>query len=229
MKKIIVISALILNVFFAFSQTAYQYDNLNRLSKVTYSNGTTIDYLYDELGNRMKKTVVSNNIAVTGVSLDKTAITLSVNSTEQLTATVDPHNATNKSISWSSSKPYIAIVNDGWVTGISVGTTTITVTTADGNKTADCEVTVQSSPNGMEDNLKTDISAYPNPFKGMLHITGAEGHTLTVLTVVGETVHIQKVTSTDETIALEHLPTGLYLFRLEKDKKTRTMKMVKSE
>jgi YD repeat-containing protein len=135
-----------LNALFAVSQTTYQYDNLNRLSKVTYSNGITIDYVYDELGNRTKKTVAGNSIAVTGVSLDKTAITLLVNGTDQLTATVDPDNATNKSVTWSSNDPLVATVDNGLVTGVAAGTATITVTADNGNQTATCAVTVNPSP-----------------------------------------------------------------------------------
>jgi hypothetical protein len=70
---------------------------------------------------------------------------------------------------------------------------------------------------------------YPNPFNGTLHITGAEGCTLRVFTATGAAVHTRKVTGTDETIHLEHLPAGLYLFQLEKDGKTKTIKIVKNE
>ncbi|MDR1667118.1 MAG: autotransporter-associated beta strand repeat-containing protein, partial [Bacteroidales bacterium] len=82
---------------------------------------------------------------------------------------------------------------------------------------------------GVGETLKADISAYPNPFRGTLHLTGAEGCTLTVFTSTGALVHTQKVTATDEIVSLEHLPTGLYLFRLEKDGKTKTMKIVNRE
>ncbi|MDR1672615.1 MAG: T9SS type A sorting domain-containing protein, partial [Bacteroidales bacterium] len=60
-------------------------------------------------------------------------------------------------------------------------------------------------------------------------LTGAEGCTLTVFTTTGSIVHTQKVTGTDETIHLERLPAGLYLFRLEKDGKTKTLKAVNRE
>ena len=81
--------------------------------------------------------------AVTGVSLNKTSMTLSVDKTETLTATIAPDNATNKNVTWSSSNPAVATVDkDGKVKGISDGTATITVTTEDGNKTATCAVKV---------------------------------------------------------------------------------------
>lgn len=80
---------------------------------------------------------------VTGVSLDKTTLTLAVNDTGKLTATVTPDNATNKNVTWKSSNTSVATVSaDGTVTAKNAGTATITVTTADGGKTATCTVTV---------------------------------------------------------------------------------------
>lgn len=82
-------------------------------------------------------------IAVTGVSLNKTELSLVVGSNETLTATVEPATATNKAATWKSSKPAIAEVDEtGKVTAKQVGTATITVTTKDGGKTAICEVKV---------------------------------------------------------------------------------------
>lgn len=84
-------------------------------------------------------------IAVTGVALNKNSTTIVVNETETLEATVLPVNATNKTVTWSSSDPTVATVNsDGVVTALAAGTTNITVTTQDGNYTAVCGVTVTS-------------------------------------------------------------------------------------
>ena len=85
-------------------------------------------------------TVIQN---VSGVTLSKTTTTLSVGQTEQLTATVTPPNATNPIVTWSSSNTAVATVaSNGIITAIAVGTVTITVTTQDGNKTAQCSVKV---------------------------------------------------------------------------------------
>lgn len=80
---------------------------------------------------------------VTGVTLNKTSMSLKKNETETLVATINPANASNKLVSWSSSNLSVATVDsDGMVTGIGNGTAVITVTTADGSKTATCSVTV---------------------------------------------------------------------------------------
>lgn len=84
-------------------------------------------------------------IAVTGVTLDKTSTSLANGSTQTLTATLAPVNATNETVTWTSSNGTVATVVNGVVTGKAIGTSTITVTTADGRKTAICNVTVTST------------------------------------------------------------------------------------
>jgi len=81
---------------------------------------------------------------VTGITLNKTNITLHIGETESLTATVVPTNATNKTVSWTSNNPVVATVTDGVVSAQGSGTTTITVNTEAGNYTAECVVTVIS-------------------------------------------------------------------------------------
>ncbi|NDP19565.1 MAG: T9SS type A sorting domain-containing protein [Paludibacter sp.] len=87
----------------------------------------------------------TTSIAVTGVSLAPTSVSVIVGATATLTATVAPSNATNKTVSWSSNNTSVATVNSsGVVTGIAAGLATITVTTQDGSKTATCAVTITS-------------------------------------------------------------------------------------
>ncbi|GHV92953.1 hypothetical protein AGMMS50268_34560 [Spirochaetia bacterium] len=83
-----------------------------------------------------------SSIVVTGVTLNKTSLSLIVGATETLTAAVAPLNATNNAITWSSSNSGIASVAGGVVTAVAPGTATITVTTVDGLHTASATVTV---------------------------------------------------------------------------------------
>jgi uncharacterized protein YjdB len=87
--------------------------------------------------------VLKSTNGVTGITLDKTSIGLVVGGSENLTPTITPSNAANKTVSWNSSNTAVATVSsNGTVTAVAPGSVTITVTTVDGNKTAACTVTV---------------------------------------------------------------------------------------
>ena len=92
------------------------------------------------------------DIPVTGVTISQTTLSLTPGATFALTATVLPGNATNKSVTWSSSNIAAATVNTatGVVTAVAVGNTTITVKTVEGEFTATCSVTVGAAPPAVE-------------------------------------------------------------------------------
>lgn len=78
-----------------------------------------------------------------------TTATVEVGKTTTLTATVAPADATNKTVTYVSSDDAIAKVDAGGVvTGVTAGTADITVTTADGGKTAKSTVTVTAAAEG---------------------------------------------------------------------------------
>lgn len=92
--------------------------------------------------------ILVNNaiVAVTGVTVTPTDEELLIGETVQLTATVEPNEADNKNITWSSGNEAVATVEDGLVTAISVGEAIVTVTTEDGSFTATCAITVLKDP-----------------------------------------------------------------------------------
>lgn len=87
-------------------------------------------------------TVKAATVAVEKVTLDKTTAELTVGDTTTLKATVTPDNATDKTVTWTSSDESIATVKDGVVTAVKAGTATITAKA--GDKTATCAVTVKA-------------------------------------------------------------------------------------
>jgi len=99
-------------------------------------------------GNKTAVCEITVLAPVADVTLSKTNATLELDSALKLDANVLPASATNKNVSWQSSEPAIASVDDaGLVTAHSLGQAVITVTTEDGNKTAQCTITVTQSKN----------------------------------------------------------------------------------
>ena len=88
----------------------------------------------------------NEKVPVTGITLDKTTLELTVGATGKLVVTVIPENATNKKVKWSSSNDTVASVSeDGIVTAKAAGEVIITVKTEDGSKTATCMVKVKAT------------------------------------------------------------------------------------
>lgn len=111
--------------------------------KVTAVNvGTATITVTTEDGNKTATCTVTVLAVVTGVTLDRSAVTVMVGQKANLTATILPAKASNKNVSWKSSDASVATVENGVVTAVKAGTATITVTTEDGNKTATCTITV---------------------------------------------------------------------------------------
>jgi len=108
--------------------------------------GTKALYASADVWKEFGAIVEEDPLPATGVSLDKTDLSLFVGNTAQLTATILPEDAANSNLSWSSDNPGVATVSDnGLVTAQAAGTATITVTTQDGGLTDTCKVTVLTS------------------------------------------------------------------------------------
>lgn len=113
---------------------------------VAISSGTTIIRATTNDGSNLTAEcqVIVTSLKATGISIDRTEATLERDATLQLTATVTPDDADDRTVTWSSADSGIARVDGaGLVIAVSVGTTTITATTGDGTGlTASCTVTV---------------------------------------------------------------------------------------
>ena len=130
-------------------------------------------------------TVKETPVAVTGVGLNTNKVELSVGEENKLVATVTPEAAANRDVTWNSSKPAVATVDStGKVVAQAPGTTTITVTTVDGNKTATCEVTVKETPVAV-----TGVGLNTNDLK----LSAGEGNQL-VVTITPQHATNPKVT-----------------------------------
>lgn len=129
---------------------SYTFNNITSTSLI-FNDGTsqTADLTRSKTGWYVNGAWYDSNpgttVAVTGVTVSPTSATLAVNGAQQLSTTVMPANATNNTVTYTSGNTAVATVSEtGLVTAKAVGTTTITVTTQDGNKTATSNITVSS-------------------------------------------------------------------------------------
>ena len=102
--------------------------------------GDTRYYTDSPVSTALAVTTQAAVVAVTGVSLDKSELSLTVDDTATLTATVSPDNATDKTVTWGTDHSSVATVSNGVVTAVAPGEATITATA--GGYTAACTVTV---------------------------------------------------------------------------------------
>lgn len=105
---------------------------------------TTVDGGFQDKCDVSVKAAIVPVIHVSGVSLSHSELSMIVDERSVLTATVEPENATNKNISWTTSAPSVATVSDGTVTAVAPGSAVISVIAEDGGLKAECTVTVKS-------------------------------------------------------------------------------------
>ncbi len=104
---------------------------------------TTVDGSYTA---GISVTVESSPVAVTGVSISPSTVTVQTGNQGQLTATITPSNATDQNLVWKSSNSLVASVDSGgMITAVAAGSAVITVTTQDGGYSAACTATVTSA------------------------------------------------------------------------------------
>ena len=114
-------------------------------SSLTNGIGNYINSIYSGYTATGTETVGKvSQIPVKGVTLDKTTLELTAGAVGQLTATFTPEDATDQTVTWSSSNSGVVTVDqNGTLEAVAAGTATITVKTTDGGYTATCKVTVK--------------------------------------------------------------------------------------
>ena len=100
-------------------------------------------------------TVKKKNVPVESISLSESSLSLVVGDTATLTVTINPSNATDQTVTWSSSNASVATVVDGKVTAVKEGNATITAKC--GSKVASCAVSVKKSNTELIDDNGNDI------------------------------------------------------------------------
>ncbi len=159
------------------------------------------------------KVSVKDKIEVISITLPATE-SVEVGKTKTLTVTFNPTNATDKTLTWTSSNPAVAKVAAGVVTGVAAGTAIITATSANG-KPASCTVTV-TTPTPVEEAFFADVVVAPNPCSEQLRILNPQGHVgaYELLNLSGQLLLSGVLEGTEVVIEMGTLPAGNYLLRL---------------
>lgn len=166
----------------------------------------TVSYTKADVTKTATYEITVNAVAVTGITLDKETVQLKVGKTTKLTATVEPDNATDKTVVWSSGDETVATVSeDGTVTAVAEGTATITAGTPDGAQTATCTVTVVAATAATEYYEK--VTSAPEDWSGEYLIVYEDGSvafdgSLSILDAAGNTIEVEiednKIEATDD-------------------------------
>jgi uncharacterized protein YjdB len=192
--------------------------------------GTTKVYVNTVDGNysdTCKVTVTAQAVAVTSVSVSPKTLSLQVSDSSTVVATVSPEDATNLSVTWSSTDEGIATVSaKGVVKAVSAGTTNIIVKTEDGSFLDTCVVTVKGSSSTITV-TENQIEVYPNPASNNLYISDVQN--IASVSIFDITGHLTLSKSNDfSTIDISLLNNGIYLLKINtKNGDTVARKIVK--
>ena len=175
-------------------------------------------------------TVTAATVPVTGVTLSQTQASLYYNRTPNtltLTATVAPDNATNKAVTWTSSNPSVATVENGVVTALARGTAVITATAADGSgASASCTVTVSSYLPPANPNYRITVEATQGGTVTADPTAAKAGATVTLTPVPDRGYQVGAVAVTDrfgEAVAVTEQAGGTYTFTMPNGQVTVTV------
>lgn len=190
---------------------------------VTQYDGTTNSHSLNDIS---KILIIKDIVNVKAVSITEDDIELKSGETYQVVYTITPENATNKSVSWSSSNNNVATIDgNGLITTISVGSTVITIETEDGRlqDVLNVLVTPLTSVEISDDNIKI----YPNPIQNTLFIEMSDitRYEIIINDIAGNILYSQ---FDENEIDFRSYPSGTYFLTLIVNNKYYNFKLIKN-
>lgn len=206
----------------------HKYENYAYLFGGHFSN--SMGSVTNEVWRFDLATPMKPKIMVTGVSLDQHDLYLSLNDNPNATliATITPANASDQSVSWSSSDQGVATVDqEGNVTGIAEGEATIIVTTTDGGFTEECSVEIITV--GINKNRADRIVLFPNPTNKLLSIQTTDPgiHSLEITSLNGRLIFNGEMEGTTHQVDLSSFQNGVYFITIRSKDYVTTRKIIK--
>ena len=165
-----------------------------------------------EDGHASDSCLVTVAVPVERIIVDPSYLELAVGATAELNVTIRPSDATNQNVSYSSSDPAVATVEDGTVTAVAPGSAVITVSSEeDASITATCGVSV--TPVSNEGSLASDCKVYVH--EQILYIrAGSEIRDVQILDMQGRLMLTETLNASEGDIDLHSLSNGVYIVRL---------------
>ncbi len=166
-------------------------------------------------------TVTAADVPVVSIAVSPVVVNLTVGGTQQLSVSVNPRTATNKTATWAvtAGVGIVSVNGTGLVKALKAGTAKVTATV--GGKTATCTVNVKAKdaptvPKAVEDAVLASVVVAPNPFSSQLRIVNPEGIALRyeLVTLTGNVVRAGALDGTETVVDTEALPAGLYFVRI---------------
>ncbi|MFW6289983.1 MAG: Ig-like domain-containing protein [Mariniphaga sp.] len=191
---------------------------------------TITEYVNRMVSPHLKLRITQVNVE--GINLSKDSVHIKEGKTIQLTATVSPADASNRTVTWSSSDTTVAHVNEkGIISAVEngEGTATITATTVDGSFSAECLVIVESAT--FARNIKNDfqVEIYPNPVNGngfTIQSTAVDNFSYEITDLAGQVVYRRPAFNRKAYISAETFKPGIYLVRVSSENKSLTKKII---
>ena len=207
-------------------------ENVTLTNRGTMTNNGTIKNrgtLTIEPGGNLAGNVTGNQATykVAGVTLNRSNLSLTAGGNAWLSAAVQPDNAANQSVTWASSDPSVATVDqNGVVTAVAPGAATITVTTVDGGFTAICTVTVRPDIPPANPNYRITLEATQGGTVTADPTAAKAGATVTLTPVPDRGYQVGSVAVTDrfgEAVAVTENADGTYTFTMPNGQVTVTV------
>ena len=207
-------------------------ENVTLTNRGTMTNNGTIKNrgtLTIEPGGNLAGNVTGNQATykVAGVTLNRSNLSLTAGGNAWLRAAVQPDNAANQSVTWASSDPSVATVDqNGVVTAVAPGAATITVTTVDGGFTAICTVTVRPDIPPANPNYRITVEATQGGTVTADPTAAKAGATVTLTPVPDRGYQVGTVAVTDrfgDAVAVTEQADGTYTFTMPNGQVTVTV------
>ncbi len=134
----------------------------------------------------------------------------------QLVATFSPEIVDNQTVSWYSSDPTVATVENGVISALHEGKSTVTVVSACGVYSDICEVTVSSDPTSIEE-VNSGNRIYPTVTKDFLYVDLQQAQTIYIINLAGQICAKIPCQVGQNIISMQVYPAGIYFVRMDNE------------